>query len=637
MDGEDLAETINGAGGNDLLFGNGGNDVILGGEGWDKLIGGDGNDILEGGAAQDELYGGAGDDTYLFGPGDGLDLIYGETADGINTLIFKSGILPSDLVIFAHSTVDLTLSIVGTNDRISVRCFFCTADDQYFALQRVRFADGTTWDAAFLATKVITSTTGADNIVGNQSKEDLSGGLGNDIIFGRGGNDVINGGPGNDQLIGGAGNDTFLFATGDGQDSILPDPSYTPKNPDEEDEIKFGAGINPSDISVTRSTWYVLELAITGSTDKITFTVFDPDNNVIPGGIRKVSFANGTTWDFATLLAKMLEATPLDQNIIGTNNNDVINAGPGNDRISAIFGDDQLNGGEGDDTILGGDGNDTLEGGTGTDILEGDAGNNIYLFGKGDGNDTIKYDEFSKGGNYVSQLQFKAGISPSEVLVTHPKDYSENLVLSLTNGTDSVTIKRFFYSYNADNIYNPVQIVKFADGTEWNISTLINKTLIGTSADDLLTGYKTDDTINGGLGNDRIIGLEGNDTLNGESGTDYIDGGPGNDVIDGGVGKDTLIGGEGNDTFLLRTGSGVDKITGINTAFGIDRIVFSNITPTQVRSVLKGQNDLTINYGTTDQIVVEAFFVLDSAIDEIQFSDGTIWDVTTIKQKATAQ
>jgi len=54
-------------------------------------------------------------------------------------------------------------------------------------------------------------------LAGNDSLFGLAGG---DRLFGDAGNDILNGGEGNDFLVGGLGVDTFVFASGDGIDTI---------------------------------------------------------------------------------------------------------------------------------------------------------------------------------------------------------------------------------------------------------------------------------------------------------------------------------------------------------------------------------------------------------------------------------
>jgi Ca2+-binding RTX toxin-like protein len=74
-------------------------------------------------------------------------------------------------------------------------------------------------------------TNGNDLVTGSNAKDDLrlAAGNGNDTIHGGGGGDRIAGGAGadhiygdggNDMLTGGAGKDAFIFAVGDGQDTI---------------------------------------------------------------------------------------------------------------------------------------------------------------------------------------------------------------------------------------------------------------------------------------------------------------------------------------------------------------------------------------------------------------------------------
>ena len=74
--------------------------------------------------------------------------------------------------------------------------------------------------------------------------------------------------------------------------------------------------------------------------------------------------------------------------------NDIIFGGAGNDRIGGKAGNDILSGDAGDDFIWGDAGDDILMGVTGNDILVGDnfsngSGSDLFVFGNGDGTDTI--------------------------------------------------------------------------------------------------------------------------------------------------------------------------------------------------------------------------------------------------------
>ncbi|MFY3385578.1 calcium-binding protein, partial [Paracidovorax sp. MALMAid1276] len=158
--------------------------------------------------------------------------------------------------------------------------------------------------------------------------------------------------------------------------------------------------------------------------------------------------------------------------LLGGAGNDTLQGQEGNDTLDGGEGSDYLYGGEGDDVLLGGAGNDylygdagndTLDGGVGNDYLAGGEGNNTYLFGKGDGNDTIG-GVYDTAADKLNVLRFKAGVAASEVQVTRSGD---SLVLSIAGTEDVVTVTNFFYENTPANAWNPVQEVRFEDGTVW--------------------------------------------------------------------------------------------------------------------------------------------------------------------------
>ena len=94
-----------------------------------------------------------------------------------------------------------------------------------------------------------------------------------------------------------------------------------------------------------------------------------------------------------------------NDNILGTDGFNTIDAGSGNDTITAGYGDDLVYGGFGNDLVLGNQGNDTITGnqdedsvygGQGNDLVYGGQGNDLVLGNQGDdtvtgnqGNDTV--------------------------------------------------------------------------------------------------------------------------------------------------------------------------------------------------------------------------------------------------------
>ncbi|WP_437891910.1 calcium-binding protein, partial [Phytobacter sp. V91] len=101
---------------------------------------------------------------------------------------------------------------------------------------------------------------GDDKLYGNAGNDTLYGGEGNDVLEGGNGNDVIVGGTGNDTLQGGYGSDTYLFNAGDGQDTFYENST----NSGDVDVLRFGEGIRPEDIRLTRTNgfWKSLVLSV---------------------------------------------------------------------------------------------------------------------------------------------------------------------------------------------------------------------------------------------------------------------------------------------------------------------------------------------------------------------------------------
>lgn len=101
------------------------------------------------------------------------------------------------------------------------------------------------------------------------------------------------------------------------------------------------------------------------------------------------------------------------------------------------------------------------------------------------------------------------------------------------------------------------------------VATASDKTLLGTSGDDVIVGRAGTTTIRGGGGDDTICGPSadaavyggrGDDTLRGGRASNDLVGGPGDDVLTGWADDDRLIGGPGNDR--LHGNKGADHLVG---------------------------------------------------------------------------
>ena len=164
------------------------------------------------------------------------------------------------------------------------------------------------------------------------------------------------------------------------------------------------------------------------------------------------------------------------------------------------------------------------------------------------------------------------------------------------------------------------------------------------SPGDIIYGGSSDDTVLGGSGRDIIYGeyqsdyanISGNDYIDGGDEADKLYGGRGDDILIGGAGSDYLEGALGNDSYLFDTNFGQDEIYNYDDA--PDRkniIIFTDSRTIDDFTFKKNGNNLiiTAKNNSNNSITIKRFFDSDYyAIDEIQFSDGTVLDLITIKE-----
>lgn len=676
---------------NDMYLGDQGNNSFKAGDGSDLLSGGDGNDTLygegsndtlDGGLGNDNLRGGAGADVYLFGKGDGQDTIYSADTAGAgpsaDTIVFRAGISLAD-VSLTRSNSDLLIRINGSTDVLTVGSYFNADATTGYAIEALRFADGTEWDIPTVKSKVLQSTTGNDTLTGYASHDSISGDAGNDTLYGEAGNDTLDGGGGNDFLFGGAGSDTYLFGKGDGQDTIYAPDAYGKGAI--ADHILFEPGVVPADVSLKRSGDDLL-ISINGTADSLLVNFYFGFDVTSGYALESLRFADGTTWDIPTVKAKALLSTA------------------GNDVLTGYASHDSILGGSGNDTLYGDAGNDTLDGGSGNDYLVGgsgsawdeNTGSDVYLFSRGSGQDTISNGSFEATGRSPDTILLGAGITTTDLTLTHLGD---DLIIRLGGTSDSLRVVRYFDGDGTTS--GMIESIQFTDGTVWTYANVKAMALVPSTGNDRLHGYSANDTVNSGAGNDTVYGYAGNDVLEGGTGIDNLYGGEGddrihgdehsdnlygdagadtlsggagmdnlsggngndsiqgdedndfllgedgNDTLGGGGGDDTLRGGQGADVYLFGKGSGQDSLHNEDTdAVGTnpDTILLGTGIGTADINLAKSNNDLIIGInGTSDRLIVNEYFYNDGVskhvVENLKFASGATWDVKTVLNKFT--
>jgi Ca2+-binding RTX toxin-like protein len=617
--------------GDNILRGLGGNDV---------LFGGSGNDTLEGGAGNDQLHGEQGNNTYLFGRGDGQDVIisYDTSASKHNIIRFGEDIAPDDIELELVGA-SLVLRIKGSTDSITVENYLNPGygNDgavRPFAIEEVRFYDGTTWDLAALVAKFnplaeldddnnfyygagsVDGKGGDDYLIGSWHDDVLRGGDGNDTLAGEDGNDVLAGGAGDDLLNGGSGVNTFQFAAGWGHDTIvggLGQPEAT---------IIAISNALPGTLLLSRSedgAGNDLLIGVKGTPDTITVAgYFDPNLQYETHDLR-ITFADHSAWGYDRI-QQALQPMPPGIDVTGTDERDWLNGTEGDDRIDGGAGDDQsdglwgndvLLGGVGDDALFGGEGNDLLDGGAGIDVLfggygndvliggadrdmlqggagddildagagdawlEGGAGNNIILFGRDAGEYQVRPDW---EGNET--ILVDADVRPEDIVVSWLDSYT--ISLAINGSAARIILSPQPEILDGQQVLRTHVQLKFADGTVWDNALLLRTLYSGDDRDNYFRAYGDDDVMDGKGGNDALGGGAGNDKVLGGSGDDWVDGEVGNDIVLGEDGNDIVHGGEGDD--VLNGGAGNDYLDG-----GTGANVF--------RFGLNGGQDQIVNWG----------------------------------------
>ncbi len=332
-----------------------------------------------------------------------------------------------------------------------------------------------------------------------------------------------------------------------------------------------------------------------------------------------------------------------DNVLIGTNGNDFIHGGDGDDIISALggndigiggLGHDAISGDSGNDLVVGANGNDNLHGGSGTDIVTGDLGNDAlyggsgsdilsggegndeldggagsdtYIFGVGDGQDTIQdsgasialqeitnVDPDLKKPSFINGYIFEDIWDEHNLRLKHGyvlqngavyrlytansnfQDGSSNDVLEFKQSVSLDTIRvqrdgndlllateeyangRFAF----DDIKDHVRLKDWftADGARLETIRVFGEEAINPQAINLwLGGDGGDDLFVGSSQGDWITSAAGQDTIRSGAGNDIISAGADDDFIDAGAGADMIIGGDGSDTLSYENAtSGVE-------------------------------------------------------------------------------
>lgn len=292
--GNELDNTIIGAGADDTLSGLTGDDLLNGGAGNDVLLGGEGNDLLVGALGADTMKGQAGNDSYKVDSV--LDVVVEAKNAGTDTVY--TTLLSYTLGAHVENlTADTTFAFTGTGNALD------------------------------------------NTITGNQNQDKLFGLAGDDLLQGLGGKDTLDGGTGDDLMFGGEGDDTYVVdSEGDAAFEI------------------FGTGIDT--VLSTTTSWTLLDgienlLFTTGG---FHHGRGNAAANTLSGntGVDDLYGLDGDDWLDGGAGQDKLFGGKNNDTAYGGADDDQINGEDGDDWLNGEAGKDVVKGGMGADILYGG-------------------------------------------------------------------------------------------------------------------------------------------------------------------------------------------------------------------------------------------------------------------------------------------
>lgn len=528
--------------------GNSLSNFILGNSAANVISGLDGNDTLDGGNGNDQLFGGAGDDRLIVADtGFGTDLADG--GEGNDTILVSS--------IDGITAVSGQVTVIGGagNDSITV-----TMDS------------GSSNVDAGIGDDFVSLHT---NFNGSTSVANL--GVGNDTVALSGASHVLTLGAGSDLVI------TNAFNASIGLAMSLTVTDFTAGTMgdklDFQDYLKYAtnyAGGNPFQSGHSRLSQAgadtLLEFSFTGVGGSYVQVALL--QNVQIDQLREENFVP------ASLPVTNLPTEGADS-LVGTAQDDV---------IEALGGDDTVEGLAGNDTLNGGAGNDTLKGGLGNDVYIVDSTLDQVIEATNEGNDSV-----------LSSVTFTLAVNVENLTLTGNGaiNATGNTLANVLIGNDAANSlaggngndiliggggnDRLDGGGNNDNMRggtgNDTYVVNSsadavienaAEGDD-TVSSSISYTL-GANLERLAlsggaalngTGNQLANFISGNTGANILLGGEGNDTLSGLNGNDTLDGGTGNDSMNGGAGDDTFFVDSGLDQVIEAANSGSDTVNSL--------------------------------------------------------------------------
>jgi Ca2+-binding RTX toxin-like protein len=372
-----------------------------------------------------------------------------------------------------------------------------------------------------------------------------------EAIFGTPQDDVLYGSSGAEVLAGGEGDDTYLFGPATGHDIVAESLYAIDWGWEGEDVIKV-LEWNRRDVTFSWGEHLNGQIVMRGpgNVASITFSSYDLDEWL--GAVHWVQFADGSRMSTEEIVATLLAST------------------------SAA-----------DEVVQGDWDSNELDGRGGNDLLAGGLEEDVYVFGRDYGHDTIlelaKYNDGYWDANHV---RFLDGIGPEDLIFTRGGDDFQDLIVTIKGDSGSLTIRNQFQDWR------PVHEFRFADGS-------------------VLTWQQVHDLAAG-------LDLSGDNVIETGDQGGVLDGGAGFDELRGGTGDDVYLIGRGNDEDRVIDSGGASDVIRFEDGVGMADVVFSR-SPDD-------PGDLMIEVTGIERLSMTVTGQLDdlsARIEFFEFADGT--------------
>jgi len=492
----------------------------------ENVIGTASNDIIVADEKDNTLIGADGDDTFV--GLEGVDYIDG----GAGT---------NDTIDFSDGTqgiqVDLTaIQTFGTNTTYIVQ------DDGFGNKEYINGIEN------------IIGTNSADTIIGDSANNKFEGGSNDDTLYGDAGDDTLIGGTGADTFRAGAGNDIIYgsdenISSSDASRDVI---DYSDVNVamtinlDANQASGVGQGVDLIyDIQDVLGS--SVNDTITGITDSVNSLMGQSGDDIFYATLDG-DFIYGGSVNTTTSVHTDSGDDTVDYSAIDSNDGRAINVDlsrddgddtTNNEQEVQLVGDNtKFDNLEGIENIIGTQNNDIIKGSddaTEVNTLDGDKGDDTFFSSDG-------VDSFI-GGEGIDTLDFR-GVNTGAEGVNVDLDQDKAI-------DDGFGLE--------DYIANDIEVVIGSTNDDILKGDSADNTLLGNDGADTIEGGSGADSLEGGVGVDTLKGDSGNDTILGGADGDFLYGGEGNDILDGEAGDDTIYFDKGND--VITGGTGADTLT----------------------------------------------------------------------------